>query len=200
MRAPRTPQIVLLLAAPGRVFADHVARAADVPPRWSDVLAALSVPTAIVGASVAFGYAGALLATHFVGNMLLLGASFAIQSFAAALVGRVLYGRGARVTLVPFALTLVAQEALFVGAAVSSIVLPWKAGIIVGALLGVACLSWNVVLDYALFRALDRAPEGAGARRARAVLAVVLHVATIAVLVGLYAHAQDLLPYPAGRP
>lgn len=164
------------------------------------MLAALSVPTAIVGAAIAFGYAGALLAPHYVGNMLLLAASFGIQSFAAALVGRVLYGRGARATLVPFALTLVAQEALFVGVAVSSIVLPWKAGIGVGALLGVACLSWNLVLDYALFGAFDRAPGRAGARRARAALAVVLHLAIIALLVGLYAHLQDLLPHPPGRP
>jgi hypothetical protein len=181
------------------VFAEHVARALAEPPRWSDVLAALSVPTAIVGAAIAFGYAGALLLPHYIGNMLLLAASFAIQSFAAALVGRVLYGRGARATLVPFALTLVAQEVLFVGVAVSSAVLPWKAGIGVGVLLGVACLSWNVFLDYALFRAFDRAPERVGARRARAALAVVLHLATIAVLVGFYAHVQDLLPYPVGR-
>lgn len=182
------------------MLAEHAARAAASPPRWSDVLAALSVPTAIVGAAIAFNYAGTLLAPHYAGNVLLLAASFGIQSFAAALVGRVLYGRTARATLLPFALTLVTHEVFFVGVTLLGMVLAGRSGAGFGLALAVACMAWNVFLTYALFRAFDRAPERAVARRVRAVLGVVLHFATIAVLVGLYMHVQDLLPYPAGRP
>jgi hypothetical protein len=162
-----------------------------------DVLAALSAPTAIVAAAIAFGYAGTLLAPHFVGAALLLMASFAIQSFAAALVGRVLYGRGVCATLEPFALTLAAQELLFVGVTATSLLLPWRAGIAVGIAFAAACLGWTVYLTYAMYRAFG---ERLRRRRLRALGAVALQFATIAVLVCLYAHAQDLLPYPPGRP
>ncbi|MDB5218340.1 MAG: hypothetical protein JWO86_6267 [Myxococcaceae bacterium] len=190
-----------LLAAPGRELAEHVARAAAREPRWSDVLGALSAPTAIVGAAVAFGYADTLLAVHFVGNVLLLAASFAIQSFAAALVGRVLYRRSARATLLPFALTLVTHEVFFVGVTVLVVVLPLKVGAALGLLLAVACMAWNMFLTYALFRAFDGvAPERGTARRLRAIVGVLLHFGIIAVVVGIYMRAQDLLPYPPGRP
>ena len=161
------------------------------------MLAALSAPTAIVAAAIAFGYAGTLLAPHFVGCGLLLTASFAIQAFAAALTGRVLYRRGVRATLEPFALTLAAQELLFVGVTATSLLLPWRAGIAVGIAFAAACLVWTVYLTYAMYRAF-------GAQRSRprlrALGAVALQFATIAVLVGAYAHVQDLLPYPPGRP
>lgn len=161
------------------------------------MLGALSAPTAIVGAAIAFGYAGALLAPHFVGSVLLLAASFAIQSFAAALVGALLYRRRARATLAPFALTLVAHEAFFVGTTVTAFLVPGRAGLAIGLVLAVACLVWNLFLTYALFRSFARAPRF---RRARALLGVALHFATIAVLVGIYMRVQDLLPYPPGRP
>jgi hypothetical protein len=179
------------------VLAEHVARADAELPGWNAVLAGLSAPTAMVSAAIAFGYAGALLAPHFVGCLLLLAASFAIQSFAAALVGALLYRRRARATLGPFALTLVAHEAFFVGATVTAFLVPGRAGLPIALTLAVACLAWNLFLTYALFRSFARAPRW---RRARALLGVVLHFSTIAVLVGIYMHVQDLLPYPPGRP
>jgi hypothetical protein len=192
-----TPQIARLLVAPRRVLAEHVARADAQPPRWGAVLGALSAPTAIVAAAIAFGYAGALLAPHFLGSVLLLAASFAIQSFAAALVGVVLYRRRPRATLAPFALTLVAHELFFVGSAATTFVVSGRAALGIGLVLGVGCLAWNLFLTYALFRSFACAPR---LRRARALLGVALHFATIGVLVGIYMHAQDLLPYPPGRP
>ena len=179
------------------MFAEHVARADAEVPRARDVLAALSAPTAVVAAAIAFGYAGTLLAPHFVGCALLLAASFTIQSFAAALTGRVLYRRGVCATLEPFALTLAAQELLFLGVTATSLLLPWRAGIGVGMAFAAACLGWTVFLNYAMYRAFG---ETLRRRRLRALGAVALQFATIAVLVGLYAHVQDLVPYPPGRP
>ncbi len=91
-----TPQLVALLVAPTRALAEDVARVDASAPRWSEILAALSAPTAIVGAAIAFVYADTLLAPHFIGNVLLLAASFGIQSFAVCVVARVLYRRSAR--------------------------------------------------------------------------------------------------------
>ena len=174
-----------------------MARAEAETPRARDVLAALSAPTAIIAAAIAFGYAGTLLAPHFVGCALLLAASLGIQSFAAALAGRVLYRRGVCATLEPFALTLVAQELLFIGVTATSVLLPWRAGIGFGIAFATGCLVWNVYLTYVMFHAFG---ERLGWRRLRAIGGVALQLATIAVLVGLYAHVQDLLPYPPGRP
>jgi hypothetical protein len=180
--------IAQLLIAPSTTLERAMAR--DAGPRWRDVLAALSAPTSVLAAALAFSYAGSLLVSHFVANLLFVAASFAIQSFAAALVGRVLYGRSASATLHPFALTLVPQELLFV--ALTGLALLGVGR--VGAVIVIPCLGWNVVLTSLFFRAIPGFGTG------RAVLATCLHYATIALLVGLYAHAQDLLPYPAGVP
>jgi hypothetical protein len=184
------PQIAALLVSPSRVFREHAEH--DVEPRFLDIAAALSAPTAVVGAAVAFSYADALLLGHLIGNVMLLTASFAIQSFAAAFVGRVLYRRSARATLLPFALTLVPHEVFWVGLTAMLLVAPSRGGFAFALGLGALCMAWNVVLTYKLFRSLGS--------RLRGVLAVWLHFTTIAVLVGLYMRAQDLLPYPPGRP
>ena len=99
-------------------------------------------------------------------------------------------GRSAVATLHPFALTLVPQELLFVALTGAALLGVGR----VGALLVLPCLGWNALLMCLFFRAI----RGSGTRRA--VAAMGLHYATIALLVGLYAHAQDLLPYPAGVP
>jgi len=193
----QTPQIAQLIVAPTRVFAEHVARADAAAPRWGEVLAALSVPTAVVGAAIAFGYADALLAPHFVGSVLLLAASFGIQSFSAAFVGGVLYRRRARATLGPFALTLVAHEAFFVGITATAFLVPGRSAAGIGVVLAAACVAWNLFLTYALFRAFGGVSRW---HRARALLGVALHFSTIAVLVGIYMRVQNLLPYPPGLP
>ena len=183
--------------APSRVFAEHAARAEAAPPSWSDVVVALSVPTAIVGAAIAFVYADALLAPHLVAGLMLLAASFGIQSFAAAFVGGVLYRRRARATLAPFALTLVAHELFFVGVTAMAFLVPGRSGVGFGLVLAAVCVAWNLFLTYSLFRAFGGATRWC---RVRAVLGVVLHFSTVAVLVGIYMRVQDLLPYPAGLP
>lgn len=186
----RLPQIAQLFVAPSRVFEEHAKRAGE--PRSAAVVAALSVPTAIVSAAIAFSYSDALLLGHYVANVLLLAASFGIQSFAAAFVGRVLYRRSARATLLPFALTLVPHEVFFVGMTAMFLIAPARMGFPFGFALAVGCTIWNLFLTYAFFRSLGT--------RLRGLFGVLLHFATIAVLVGLYMRAQDLLPYPPGRP
>jgi hypothetical protein len=190
----RTPQIARLLVTPRRLFHEHAASAIEKEPSWLDVVGALSVPTAIVGASVAFGYAHALLVDHYVANVMLLAASFGIQSFAAACTGRVLYRRSPRATLLPFSLTLVPHEVFFVAVTALTLLSPAGGTARIGFVLALACSVWNVFLTYSFFGSLGRPGRG------RAAGAVLFHFGTIAALVGIYMHAQDLLPYPPGRP
>jgi len=153
------------------------------------------VPAAIAGAGLAFPYAGSLLAAHDVANVLFVAASFGIQSFAAAVSARLVYGAAPRRTLLPFALTLASHEVMFVG--LTALALAGRDGRGPGAALVLACLVWQLVLTVLCFRAVGGAPRRG---LARAVAATCLHYAIIAALVGSYAHAQDLLPYPPGLP
>ena len=184
------PQIALLVVSPRRVFEEHAKR--DDEPRWVDVLGALSVPTVVAGAAIGFAYADSLLFWHYLGNALLFAASFAIQAFAAAFVGRVVYRRTPRALLLPFSLTLVPHEAFFVAMTGVAMVGLAHRAFAVGLVLAMGCAAWNVFLTYALFRSLGS--------RVRAALSTLLHFTTIAALVALYMRAQDLLPYPPGRP
>jgi hypothetical protein len=193
------PQIARVLVAPRRLFEEYAASAVAKEPSWLDVLGALSAPVAIVGASVAFGYAHALLVGHYVANVMLLAASFGIQSFAAAFTGRILYRRSARVTLLPFSATLVAHELFFVAVTALTLLSPSGGTARIGVVLALTCSVWNVFLTYACFRALDEARRAGARARLRAAGAVLFHFGTIAVLVGIYMHVHDLLPYPPGR-
>ena len=151
------------------------------------------MPTAIAGAGLGFSYAGSLLAPHLVANVLFVAASFAIQSLAAAVSARVVYRAPPRRTLLPFSLTLVPHEVMFVGLTALALLGSEARG--VGGALVLGCLVWQFVLTVLCFRAL-----GQGRAPARAAAATCLHYAIIALLVGGYAHAQDLLPYPPGVP
>ncbi len=151
------------------------------------------MPTAIVGAALAFSYAGSLLAAHDVANVMFVAASFAIQSFAAAVSGRVVYRAAPRRTLLPFALTLVPHEVMFVG--LTALALLGSETRALGGALVLSCLVWQIALTVLCFRAV-----GQGRSLLRATCATCMHYAIIALLVGAYAHAQDLLPYPPGVP
>ena len=152
---------------------------------------ALSAPIAITGAGLAFTYAGFLLATHALANIAFAAASFGVQSFAAAVSARVLYGVGPRRALFAFAGALRPQEVLIVATTALSVLGIEARG--PGAVIFVACMVWQAVEIARFFK-------GLGARWPRAIVATCMHYAIIALLVGAYAHAFDLFPYPPGVP
>ena len=149
------------------------------------MLGAFSAPIAITAAGLAFSYAGCLLLPHYVANVAFAAASFGVQAFAAAVVARVLYRAGPRRALFAFTRALRPQEVMFVALAL----IGGKAGALVAA----GCLLWQVVANARFFAGLQPGWP-------RAVGATCLHYAIIAVLVGGYARAFDLFPYPPGVP
>lgn len=165
--------------------------------RLRDGLLELAIPTTIVAAGLAFSYAGLLVASHLVSTTLFVAASFGIQSFAALVAAWVCCRTRPREALGPFTRTLWPHEIMFVG-----LVGLWLAGVKghgPGALLVLGCLLWQAARTYRFFLGLGPA-LGPARGRARAALALVVHYGVIFVLVGTYAHVQDLFPYPAGLP
>ena len=164
--------------------------AAGSPP-LRDGLVDLAVPISIAGAGLGFSYAGLLTLTHVVAGMLYLAASFLIQTFAALVSARVCFGIAPRTALVPFTRTLWPHEILFVG-----LVGAWLSGISalrLGGLFVLGCLLWQAALTFRFFQAF--APRRSPVRAA---LGSLVHYLVIFVLVGTYAHVQDLFPYPPG--
>ncbi|MDB4943976.1 MAG: hypothetical protein JWP97_3510 [Labilithrix sp.] len=168
-----------------------VAAAEERAPRWRDGLVALAVATSIAGAGLGFSYAGLLTLTHVAAGMLYVGASFVIQAFAALVAARACLGTPPRAALAPFVRTLWPQEIMFVG--LVGLSLCGVGAREPGGLLVLGCLVWQAALTFRFFQALAPARSAA-----RAALALLAHYAVIFVLVGTYAHVQDLFPYPRG--